>query len=86
MNGKVFAVSIKENAEGYQGYKGLGWFGLAMVPIKEDKDTADGADTLKGVDIKRSRILSPHIQGLMQQVEDLNRALKFLIFNGTILI
>ena len=59
-----------------------------MIPLKSSKDNSEKQKENIHIDlnIEKSKILSQHIKNLVKQVDDLNRSLKFLIWNWTILI
>lgn len=74
--------------QGYQHYRGLGWRGHIMMPLRlafKDKTSLSGvdADTLSAL-MAQADSFSQTLHDVIHQTQDINRSLKRIVYNGQI--
>ena len=84
-------IAKKCDTKGYQGFKGLGWSGLAMIPIEHafeaHKNNAllNVSDDILDTVMSQSKLFSKQIQQIPQDADRIQRELDRTVWNGNII-
>ncbi|MDR3347177.1 MAG: hypothetical protein LBN32_01045, partial [Helicobacteraceae bacterium] len=75
--GSSIYIGVKAATKGYEGYKGLDWFGIAYMPINSGSGNVS--------DLRFPSLLSADLHGIINQSDEIGEDLGDVVINGELI-